>query len=86
MATHSSIVVWRIPVDTAAWQATIHRVQKSQKRLKQLSMHAHHNLASLPLYSHINSNIYTLQNKLSTSRTIVLSAFSFHNIVYYITG
>ena len=26
MATHSSILVWRIPLDREAWQATVHRV------------------------------------------------------------
>jgi len=30
MATHSSILVWRIPVDRGAWRATVHRVAKSQ--------------------------------------------------------
>ena len=30
MATHSSILAWRIPMDTGAWQATVHRVAKSQ--------------------------------------------------------
>ena len=85
MATHSSIVAWRIPVDTQAWQATIHRAAKSWKWLKQLSMHARCNLASLPLYSHMNSDIYILQNKLSVSRTLVLSAVSFRNIAHYIT-
>ena len=33
MATHSSILAWRIPMDRAAWQATIHRVAKSQTQL-----------------------------------------------------
>ena len=85
MATHSSIVAWRIPMDTEAWQATIHRAAKSWKWLKQLSMHACCNLALLPLYSHMNSDIYILQNKLFVSRTIVLSAVSFRNIAHYIT-
>ena len=35
-ATHSSIVVWRAPMDRGAWQATIHRVTKSWTQLKQL--------------------------------------------------
>ena len=26
MATHSSILTWRIPVDRGAWQATVHGV------------------------------------------------------------
>ena len=29
MATHSSILAWRIPMDTGAWQATVHGVAKS---------------------------------------------------------
>ena len=29
MATHSSILVWRIPVDREAWQATVHGITKS---------------------------------------------------------
>ena len=40
MATHPSILAWRIPMDRGAWQATVHRVTKSQTRLKQLSMQA----------------------------------------------
>ena len=28
-------------VDRGAWQATVHRVEKSRAQLKQLSMHAH---------------------------------------------
>ena len=30
MATHSSTLDWRIPMDRGAWWATIHRVEKSQ--------------------------------------------------------
>ena len=29
MATHSSILAWRIPMDKEASQATVHRVTKS---------------------------------------------------------
>ena len=29
MATHSSIVAWRIPMDRGAWRATVHEVTKS---------------------------------------------------------
>ena len=29
MATHSSILAWRIPMDRGAWWATVHRVAKS---------------------------------------------------------
>ena len=34
MATHSSILAWRIPMHRGAWWATVHRVAKSQTRLK----------------------------------------------------
>ena len=37
MATHSSILAWRIPMDRGAWRATVHGVAKSQTRLKRLS-------------------------------------------------
>ena len=33
MATHSSILAWRIPMDRGAWQATVHGVAESQIRL-----------------------------------------------------
>ena len=29
MATHSSILAWRIPMDRRAWWATVHRVAES---------------------------------------------------------
>ena len=38
MATHSSILAWRIPMDRGAWWATVPGVPKSQAKL---SMHAH---------------------------------------------
>ena len=41
MATHSSILAWRIPWTQGAWWATVHRVTKSWTWLKQLSTHAH---------------------------------------------
>ena len=30
VATHSSVLAWRIPMDRGAWQATVHEVTKSQ--------------------------------------------------------
>ena len=32
MATHSSILAWRIPMDRGAWRATVHVVTKSVTR------------------------------------------------------
>ena len=39
MATHSSILAWRIPMDREVWWTTVHRVTRSWTQLKQLSMH-----------------------------------------------
>ena len=33
VATHSSILVWKIPMDRGVWQVTVHEVAKSQKGL-----------------------------------------------------
>ena len=33
MATHSSILAWRIPMDSGAWRATVHAGANSQTRL-----------------------------------------------------
>ena len=46
--THSSILAWRIPIDRGAWQAVVHRVSRSQTRLKRLSTHAHAYPGALP--------------------------------------
>ena len=39
MATHSSILALRIPMDRGAWWAVVPRFTKSWTRLKQISMH-----------------------------------------------
>ena len=36
MATHSSLLAWRVSMDRGAWRATTHEVAKSWTRLKQL--------------------------------------------------
>ena len=40
MATHPSILAWRIPMDRGAWRAIVHSVAKSRPQLKRLSKHA----------------------------------------------
>ena len=42
MATHSSIIAWRIAMDKEVWQAMVHRVTKSWTQLKHLSIHTQH--------------------------------------------
>ena len=41
MAVHSNILIWRIPMDRGAWQATVQRVAESWTQLKRLSMHTY---------------------------------------------
>ena len=41
MATHSSILAWKIRMDRGVWQATVHGIAKSWARLKRLSTHTH---------------------------------------------
>ena len=53
MATHSSILAWRDPMDREAWWATVHVVAKSWTQLKRLSMtlnEAKCLLKSMPLH------------------------------------
>ena len=38
MATHSSILAWRIPMHRGTWQATVHGVTKSRTGLSKHSM------------------------------------------------
>ena len=51
MATQFRILAWSILMEREAWQATVHRVAKSQTGLKRLSTHAQFGLGSslLPL-------------------------------------
>ena len=51
MATQPSILVWRMPVDRGDWQVTVHRVAKSQTRLKQLSRHTDEKRKQQPTYN-----------------------------------
>ena len=38
MATHSSILAWKSPVDRGAWRATVHGVTKSLTQLSAVCM------------------------------------------------
>ena len=40
MATHSSILAWRIPMDRGAWRTTVHGVAQSQTRLSNQTQHS----------------------------------------------
>ena len=57
MATHSSILVWRIPMVREAWQTTVHGVPKSQTLLSDWAQH------NMPWYSRY---FYDIGNCLDT--------------------
>ena len=40
MATHSSILAWRVPMDKGAWQAIVHRVAELDMTEVTAHMHA----------------------------------------------
>ena len=64
MATHSSILVWRIPMDRGAWRATVHRFAKSWTLLKQIVMHTYTHTLTLKLLVfnfHWGIKIYVLK-------------------------
>ena len=53
MATHSSILAWKNPMDGGAWQATVHGVAKSWTRLSDFTLGKRRSLS--PLLSQIRS-------------------------------
>ena len=46
MATHSSILAWRIPMQRGAWWAAVHGVAKSQTRLSDSAQNSMTNIGS----------------------------------------
>ena len=49
MATHSSILAWRVPMDRGAWKVTIYGVTKSRTQLAKRATHTH---------THITNNLH----------------------------
>ena len=47
VATHSSILAWRIPMDRGAWWVTVHGIVKSWTRPEQPSTAQHRRLRTL---------------------------------------
>ena len=52
MATHSSILAWRIPMDKGVWRATVHGVAKSQTRLSDLTFTFHFHALEKEMATH----------------------------------
>ena len=52
MATHSSILAWRITMDRGAWQATVYGVTKSQTRLSDFTFTFHFHALEREMATH----------------------------------
>ena len=57
IATHSSILAWKNPMDRGAWQATVCGAAKSWTRLSDLSVRAHIHTHT---YTHTHTQAYIL--------------------------
>ena len=76
MATHSSILAWRIPTDRGAWRAIVHGVAQSRTQLQRLSTQAHcfpffsfsffFFFFFLPPYPHLLLQTYRIYEKASS--------------------
>ena len=67
MATQSSILACRIPMDREAWPATVHRVAKSRTKLKWLSTHTQYLLRarqSSKWWIYVNSHSHHIREDL----------------------
>ena len=51
MATHSSILAWRNPLDREAWWATVQSIAKIWTGLKQLGKQAHICIYTIPTHA-----------------------------------
>ena len=74
MATHSSILVWRIPMDRGAWRATAQRVAKSQIQLSDEAYIAQH--IKIIFRSHLTSLSLTFKRKGSDETIAEISSSS----------
>ena len=59
MATHSSILAWRIPMDRGAWWATVHGITKSGTGLSDFT-HTHTHTPPLS-YPDLHSRIFSTE-------------------------
>ena len=65
MATHSSILAWKILMDRGSWQTTVHGVKNSQR---QLTKHTHKSTQHTLLYGLARLTMHrVLRGSLSTT-------------------
>ena len=79
MATHSSILAWRIPLDRGAWRATVHRGTKSWTWLKRLSRHTHNLEISVQILFNDQGNSPAAIQSQAWSLMMITNSNNFHN-------
>ena len=63
MATHSSILAWRIPMDRGAWRATVHGVAESRTEQLNTAVSQAHTLTHTDSqsYADVQARLCTLE-------------------------
>ena len=74
LATNSSILAWRIPMDRGAWQATVHGVAKSQTQLSDLAQNNIYVIIHVYLYLFTEIDLFIFAS-LSLSTYISVSVY-----------
>ena len=82
MATHSSILAWRIPLDKGAQQATVHRVAQSQTQQKRLSTAQDKPITNIILNS---EKLKALPQKLGIRQECPLLLLLFNTVLTFLT-
>ena len=80
MATHSSILAWRIPMDRGAWRATVLGVSKSQTQLSDWDFPAPWGTGSWEPYFLLGTSSLLLPNRIEASHTEGCKRFSNHTL------
>ena len=94
MATHSNILVWKIPIDRGAWLAIVHGVTKSQMTER---LSTHYQFIAFQFLQHLNDSLFSLfilmtrifcvLFLISQARSLLvskISTFGFSDFLYYL--
>ena len=74
MATHSSPLAWRIPMDRGAWWATVHGVAKSQTRLSKQHTHTHTHIPLESKRARLSTQVSDSESLAETSHMLPTSS------------
>ena len=80
MATHSSVLAWKIPMDRGAWRATVHGVAKSWTRLSNFTHSLTHScdLGQISSLGFLTFNLFIYEMATITLTLVVLLHSTWH--------